>query len=181
MKKKTNTAKKTKVKAYDEAIEFAKGAKFSASSYDKTQKIKVIKKKVTVGCEPGIVEITGIATGRKDSSMVGTVRLWLSTFRYKRPDSTVDHVAGWTIPLALRTGQTPIQTAKVFAAYINSCSRPYKAKAGKTKIGAFISLVFKMEKEKKARKEPLKKTTKTKTIKKSIKTKKKVSKKKKTK
>ena len=58
-----------------------------------------------------------------------------------RPDGTTDHVAGWNIPLILKPKQTPIETAKAFAAYINAGTRPYKAKAtGKAK--ASVTIVF---------------------------------------
>ncbi len=127
---------------YDPAVELAKGAKFQASSYDETQKIAVTAGKVTVGGKPGIAEITGLATGKHDSSIDGTIDLWLSIFRYKRPDGTIDHVGGWNIPLALKPKQTPIQTAKAFAAYINSGTRPYKAKAAGNKNKATVCIVF---------------------------------------
>ena len=148
IKKVTKVAKISKIKKikpYDKDIELAKGAKLSASSFDKTQKVKVItKNKVTVGGEPGTVEISGIATGRKDTSMVGTMRLWLSTFRYKRPDNTVDHVSGWSIALGLRPKQTALQTAKIYVAHINSQTRPYKAKITGTENKATISIYFKL-------------------------------------
>ena len=53
-----------------------------------------------------------------------------------RPDGTTDHVAGWNIPTVLKPGQTAAATAKVFADYINSGTRPYRATAtgGKVKI-----------------------------------------------
>ncbi len=128
---------------YDPAVELAKGAKFQASSYDETQKVLVTAAKVTVGGKPGVAEFTGLATGKYDTSIDGTINLWLSIFRYMRPDGTVDHVGGWNIPLALKKGQTPIQTAKAFAAYINAAAtRPYKAKAAGNKTKAAVTVVF---------------------------------------
>lgn len=161
IKKITKVTKVKKPKPYDEKVEFAKGAKFSASSFDKTQKVKVItKNKVTVGGEPGIAEISEIATGRKDTSMTGTMRLWLSTFRYKRPDGTVDHVSGWSIALGLRPKQTALQTAKVYVAHMNAQTRPYEAHVTGTDKKATISISFKLPKVKKPAKKILKKPTK---------------------
>lgn len=128
---------------YDPDVELAKGAKLEAAAYDKTQKATVIAGKVTVGGKPGIVEISGIATGHiPEAGIEGTVDLWLSIFRYMRPDGTIDHVGGWNIPLTLKAGQTPIETAKAFAAYINAGTRPYKAKAAGNKAKATITIVF---------------------------------------
>jgi len=128
---------------YNPEVELAKGAKFESSSYDNTQKVQVTAAKVTVGGKPGVAEFTGLATGKHDSSIDGSIDLWLSIFRYMRPDGTIDHVGGWNIPLNLKAGQTPIQTAKGFAAYINAAAtRPYKAKAAGNKIKATISITF---------------------------------------
>jgi len=135
MRKKTNDV-------YNPEVELAKGANLSEASYDMTQKIVVSAGKVTVGGKPGIAEISGIATGRQDAGIDGTINLWLSIFRYKRPDGTVNHVAGWDIPLALKAGQTPIETAKALAAYINAGTRSYKAKAAGTKTKATVTIVF---------------------------------------
>lgn len=123
---------------YNPEIELAKGAKFEASSYDKTQKIKITAGKVTVGGMPGIAEITGIATGRTDSSINGTIGIWLSIFRYMRPDGTINHVAGWNIMLPLKAKQTAAATAKAFAKTINAGTRPYKA----TTSGAKLKIVY---------------------------------------
>lgn len=87
---------------YNPDVELAKGAKFEAATYDKTQSIKVLAAKVTVGGTPGIAEITGVATGRNDASINGTIGIWLSIFRYMRPDGTINHVAGWNIMLPLK-------------------------------------------------------------------------------
>lgn len=122
---------------YNPEVELAKGATLDAASYDKTQKIKVTAGKVTVGGIAGRVEISGTATGRHDTSINGTINLWLSIFRYMRPDGTINHVAGWNIPLALKAGQTAAATAKAFVDYINSGTRPYRAavvSGGKIKI-----------------------------------------------
>ena len=133
-----------KSKNYNPEVELAKGAKLEAAAYDKTQKATVIAGKVTVGGKPGIVEITGIATGHiPEAGIEGTVDLWLSIFRYMRPDGTIDHVGGWNIPQVLKPKQTPIETAKAFAAYINAAAtRPYKAKAAGNKTKATVTVVF---------------------------------------
>lgn len=123
---------------YNPEIELAKGAKLEASSYDKTQTIKVIVNKVTVGGQAGIAEVFGIATGRTDTSINGTIGIWLSIFRYMRPDGTINHVAGWSIMLPLKAKQTAAATAKAFAKAVNSGSRPYKA----TVTGAKLKIVF---------------------------------------
>lgn len=119
---------------YDPAAELAKGAKFEAAAYDKTQTIKVLAAKVTVGGTPGTAEISGVATGRTDASINGTIGIWLSIFRYMRPDGTINHVAGWNIMLPLKAGQTASDTAKAFAMEINSGTRPYRAVAAGAKL-----------------------------------------------
>jgi hypothetical protein len=134
--------KKKTAENYNPDVELAKGATLTATSYDKTQKIMVTVGKVTVGGKPGIAEISGIANGRQDASIDGTINLWLSIFRYMRPDGTTNHVAGWNIPLALKAGQTPIETANAFADYIYSGTRPYKAKAAGNKTKATVTIVF---------------------------------------
>jgi len=132
-----------KSKNYNPEVELAKGAKLEAAAYDKTQKATVIAGKVTVGGKPGIVEITGIATGHiPEAGIEGTVDLWLSIFRYMRPDGTIDHVGGWNIPQTLKPEQASIETAKAFAAYINAGTRPYKAKAAGNKAKATVTIVF---------------------------------------
>lgn len=129
---------KKKSKVYNPELELAKGATLDAASYDKTQKIKVTAGKVTVGGIAGRAEIFGIATGRNDGSINGTLGLWLSIFRYMRPDGTTDHVAGWNIMLPLKAGQPAAASAKAFAKLINSGTRPYRAAAA----GAKIKIVF---------------------------------------
>lgn len=125
---------KKKAGTYNPEVELAKGAKLDASSYDKTQNIKVISDKVTVGGKAGVAEVTGIATGRSDASINGTIGIWLSIFRYMRPNGTVNHVAGWNIMLPLKAKQTATATAKAFAKVINTGSRPYKATATKNRL-----------------------------------------------
>ena len=128
---------------YDPVVELAKGAKLDAAAYDKTLKVAVLAGKVTVGGTPGIAEFSGIATGPMgEAGLEGTADLWLSIFRYMRPDGTTDHVGGWNIPLTLKAGQTPIEIAKAFAVYINAGTRPYKAKAAGNKAKATITIVF---------------------------------------
>ena len=124
---------------YDPAIELAKGAELTAGSYDKTQTVKIASGKVTVGGKPGVAGIAGIATGQNGGGGIdGTINLWLSIFRFMRPDGTVNHVAGWNIALALKPGQTPQETAKAFEDYINGNSRPYRAKA----TGAMLEIMY---------------------------------------
>ena len=130
--------KQKKGHVYIPEVELAKGATLDAASYDKTQKIKVTVPKVTVGGIPGRAEISGIATGRIEPGIDGTMDLWLSIFRYMRPDGTTDHVAGWNIPTVLKPGQTAAATAKAFAEYINAGTRPYRA----TATGGKIKIVF---------------------------------------
>ncbi len=130
---------KKKRPVYNPELELAKGATLDAASYDKTQKIKVTVAKVTVGGIPGRAEISGIATGHiPEAGLEGTCDLWLSIFRYMRPDGTTDHVAGWNIPTVLKPGQTAAATAKAFADYINAGTRPYRA----TATGGKIKIVF---------------------------------------
>lgn len=124
--------------SYNPDIELAKGAKFEVASYDKTQKIKVLVDKVTVGGVPGIAEVSGVAAGRTDSSINGCIGIWLSIFRYMRPNGTINHVAGWNIMLPLKAKQTAAATAKAFAKAINSGSRPYKAAA----TGAKLKIIY---------------------------------------
>jgi len=131
MKKKSNDT-------YNPEVELAKGAKLEASSYDKTQRIIVTANKVTVGGKAGIADISGIATGRNDASINGTIGIWLSIFRYMRPDGTINHVAGWNIMLPLKAKQTAAATAKAFAKTINTGPRPYKA----TATGAKLEIVY---------------------------------------
>lgn len=120
-------------KKYDPAVEMAKGAKLTALSFDKLQKVSVTRPLVTVGGEPGAVEFSGKAKGR-GTGIDGTMSLWLAIFRYKRPDGTVNHVAGWNVTLPLKAGQKPEATAKDFEKFINSGSRPYRAQAVKTSL-----------------------------------------------
>lgn len=124
--------------AYDPAVELAKGAELTAGSYDKTQTVKVASAKVTVGGKPGLAEIAGIAAGQNGGGIDGTINLWLSIFRFTRPDGSVNHVAGWNIALALKPGQTPQATAKAFEEYINASTRPYRAKA----TGALLEIIY---------------------------------------
>lgn len=127
--------KRSRKQKYDPEIELAKGATLDVASYDKTQAIKVTANKVTVGGIAGIAEISGKATGRDDGSINGTIGIWLSIFRFMRPDGTINHVAGWNIMLPLAAGQSAAATAKAFAETINSAStRPYRATSAGTKL-----------------------------------------------
>jgi len=134
--------KKPVAQGYDPNVELEKGATLTAASYDKTQKIIVAAGKVTVGGNPGITEISGIANGKQDAGIDGTINLWFSIFRYMRPDGTINHVAGWNISLALKAGQTPLETANAFAGHINTGTRPYKAKAVATGTTATVTIFF---------------------------------------
>ena len=127
---------------YDPEAELAKGAELTAESYDKTQGVSVAAGKVTVGGKPGVVEFTGEAAGRDDGGLDGTMGLWLSIFRYRRPDGTVNHVAGWNIMLALKAGQTAMDTARAFEAYMNSSTRPYRAKASGSRDVARLEITY---------------------------------------
>jgi hypothetical protein len=129
---------------YNPDAELGKGAELTASSYDKTQGVAVAlaAHKVTVGGKAGIAEITGPATGHNGAGIEGTINLWLSIFRYMRPDGTVNHVAGWNIMLALKAGQTALDTARAFEAYINAGTRPYRAKADGSADRATVAITF---------------------------------------
>ena len=135
--------KSKKVGIYHPEVELAKGATLDAASYDKTQKIKVTAAKVTVGGIPGRAEISGTATGHiPQAGLEGTCDLWLSIFRYMRPDGTIDHVGGWNIPIKLKSGQTAVATAKAFVEIINAGTRPYRAAATGGKDTATIKIIF---------------------------------------
>ncbi len=128
---------------YNPVVELAKGPELTAASYDKTQCVEVMAAKPTVGGKPGSAEITGRATGHPGAGIDGTINLWLSIFRFMRPDGTVNHVAGWNIALALKAGQTALETAKAFEAYINSGTRPYKASASGGDDKALVTITYK--------------------------------------
>ena len=124
--------------AYNPEVELAKGAKLEVATYDKTQKIAVISSKVTVGGVAGVAEVSGVATGRHDASIDGCLGIWLSIFRYMRPDGTIDHVAGWNIMIPTVAGQSAEATANAFAEQINAGTRPYRAAA----TGATLKIIF---------------------------------------
>lgn len=133
---------KKKKGVYNPELELAKGAKLEASSFDKTQQIKVTAGKVTVGGVAGSVEISGIATGRNDASINGCLGIWLSIFRFMRPDGTINHVAGWNIMLPLKAGQKPLASAKALTEIINTGPRPYRATAKSAKASAVVNIVY---------------------------------------
>lgn len=124
---------------YNPDVELVKGANLSAESYDKTQQIAVTADKVTVGGKPGTLEISGITTGTHDASIDGCLGLWLSIFRYMRPDGTTDHVAGWNIMIPTVAGQSAESTAKAFTDYINAGTRPYRAVANGVKLAVVFT------------------------------------------
>ena len=119
---------------YEAEKELAKGAKLEAMSFDKTQTVTVTAAKVTVGGKAGELKVTGTATGKTGPGMAGTINIWLSIFRYMRPDGTVNHVSGWNIPVSLVPGQAAETTAQAFADYINAGNRPYAATVEKNKL-----------------------------------------------
>ena len=134
---------------YDPEVELAKGAVLEAAAYDKTQKAVVLAGKVTVGGKPGVAEISGIATGQiLEAGLEGTVDLWLSIFRFKRPDGTTNHVAGLNIPVKLSPGQGAIDTAKALAAFINASGRPYRTAVKGDRNKATITVVYSEPKKK---------------------------------
>lgn len=126
--------KPKKSRPYNPELELAKGSTLDAASYNKTQKVKVTACKVTVGGLSSRAEISGTATGKIEPGIDGTMDLWLSIFRFMRPDGTINHVAGWNIPIVLKPGQTAAASAKAFADYINAGTRPYHATAAGNKI-----------------------------------------------
>ena len=65
--------KRKSAEGYNPEVELAKGANLTAAFYDKTQKITVTAGKVTVGGKPGIAGISGIATGKHNASIDGTI------------------------------------------------------------------------------------------------------------
>lgn len=138
---------KKKNSSYNPDAELAKGADLTAESYDKTQGAAVAVGKVTVGGKPGVIDFTGEATGREGGGIEGTMSLWLSIFRYMRPDGTVNHVSGWNIMLALKAGQTALETARGFEAYINAAKRPYLAKASGKGGVARLEITYKEPKK----------------------------------
>jgi|GEM_PF-768286 len=125
---------------YDPQIELEKGADLTSASYDATQSVLVRDDKVTVGGRAGSFEISGVASGGDGSGSIdGSVMIWLSIFRYTRPDGTVNHVAGWNITVRPKRGQTAEETAAEFADYINSyATRPYTAEAD----GSAVSIIY---------------------------------------
>jgi len=123
---------------YNPEKELKKGPKLQAMSLDPLQTVKIIEEKATIGGQPGIVEFYGNAKGKTDNSFGGTVSVWLSIFRFMRPDGTIDHVAGWNMQIPLAPGQTPEQTADAFAKYINLApTRPYIAQAEGGRLSVF--------------------------------------------
>lgn len=134
--------KRRRSSSYNPDVELAKGATLTVASYDKTQRIEPVSDKVTVGGKPGIAKITGVATGQHDASINGTLSLWLSIFRYMRPDGSIDHVAGWNIFVRLKAGEAAITAAEAFAQQINDGTRPYKAAASGGQETAEIAIIF---------------------------------------
>jgi hypothetical protein len=128
----------TELSAYDPEVELAKGAKLEALCNDETQKIAIVAGLVTVGGKPGLAEISGRASGG-DNILCD---LWLSIFRYRRPDGSIDHVSGLNVGTKLVPGQGAIDTAKSLAAAINSSRRPYKATASGGSDDATVTIVF---------------------------------------
>jgi hypothetical protein len=124
---------------YDEEVELTKGADLTAVSYDATQRAFVTSGKVTVGGKAVTAEISGIASSKGTD---GTINLWLSLFRFKKPDGTTKQVDGLNIPTTLKPGQGAINTAKALASYINTSKRPYRATAKGSRTNATITIKF---------------------------------------
>lgn len=126
---------------YRPAAEAFKGAELAASSFDAAQRVEVPRWRTTVGGEAARADFAGDAAG-KGAGIEGTMCLWLSIFRRVRPDGSVDHVAGWHIALALRPGQTALETARAFAERINAGSRPYRAAAAGSEGRASLTVTY---------------------------------------
>lgn len=124
---------------YDTEVELEKGADLTAVSYDATQRALVTSGKVTVGGKAVTAEISGVASSKGPD---GTVNLWLSLFRFKKPDGSIKQVDGLNIPTTLKPGQGAIDTAKALASFINTSKRPYKATAKGNRANATITIVF---------------------------------------
>lgn len=124
---------------YDTETELEKGPDLTAVSYDATQRALVASGKVTVGGKAVTAEISGVASSKGTD---GTVNLWLSLFRFKRPDGSISQVDGLNIPAMLKPGQGAIDTAKALASFINTSKRPYRAAAKGTRTNATITIVF---------------------------------------
>lgn len=121
--------------SYNPEKELKKGAKVKAISFDEGIKVEVIHSLASVGDTPAELEFYGEACGGFDGSIDGTVSVWLSTFRFMRPNGNIDHVAGWNITLPLQKKQTASQVAASFASFINlDKSRPYFAQAAHNKL-----------------------------------------------
>lgn len=104
----------------------------SALSLDKSQTVKIKAGIITEAGAYGIAEIDGWAAGHTDNSINGMMSLWLSFGQPGTEAGTYEELAlpGWNIMLALRPGQSPEQTAKAIAEYINADNeRPYYAVA----------------------------------------------------
>ena len=124
------------VKAYSISLRDVSGDRGStiltALSLDKSQTVKVKAGVITEDGLYGIAEIDGWAAGHTDNSINGMMSLWLSFAQSGTEAGTYEELAlpGWNIMLALCPGQSPEQTAKAIAEYINADNeRPYYAVA----------------------------------------------------
>ncbi len=123
----------------DTEAESEQGADLTAVSYDATQRAVVTSGKVTVGGKAVTAEISGVASSKGTD---GTINLWLSLFRFRKPDGSTEQVNGLNIPATLKPGQGAIDTAKALAFFINTSKSPYKATAKGTRSSATITIVF---------------------------------------
>ena len=124
---------------YDAQVELEKGADLTAVSYDATQRAVETSGKATVGGKAVTAEISGVASSKGTD---GTINLWLSLFRFKKPDGSTSQVDGLNIPATLRPGQGALDTAKTLAAFINTSKSPYKATVKGNRANARITIVF---------------------------------------
>lgn len=103
-----------------------------ALSFDKRQTARIASDYLSEDGAFGIVEIDGWAEGHNDNSLNGIISIWLSMGpREKKSRLNLENpLPGWNVMIALKPGQSPEQTAKAIALYINSdLERPYYAEA----------------------------------------------------
>jgi len=130
---------KNKNLEYCEALEFDRGSRLSAVSYDQTQHAVVTEGRATVGGGAVVAEISGIATGK---GLDGTVNMWLPSFRFRGRDGTVSKVPGFNAVAKLSPRQGAIATAKAIASYVNTSRTSYKAKTSGDRKTAWITIAF---------------------------------------
>lgn len=115
--------------------EAEKTTALSAVSYDKNQTIAVIQKLFYESYGYAVAEINGNAYGKRDNSISGTINLWLSLGPDEMRGNSDNPLPEWNIMLSLRPNQTPEQTAKALAGYVNAnMEKPYYARAYCNKV-----------------------------------------------